>query len=573
MGLVLQLFAIILLPLTILLIAITFGSLTIHNQAMRNMVGERDASAVRAAAASLNTQIENRLNAVDALAEFITVDSSLPITATVSRLGSLTSDFDAGLVMVEQDGSTNILKGDHDHWQSITSSSSWAGTLSQLKDQPGKLVVASNPGTGEQLGFISADVDTNGHMIGAFSIDRLVSSTLGTSLPTDSGMSILLVSADGQILYHTGDLPDQSIDHPGVAQALQGESGTLYVKVNGDEHVTAYSPVTAAGWGLVTEESWQALATPTLRTSQITPLVLVPALLIMLVALWFGLSQVVKPLQALEAQTATLANGDFDSIRHPVGGISEVRHLQTELIQMADKVNEAQRSLHGYIGAITEAQEEERSRLARELHDDTLQALIALQQRVQLTQLARDPAANGRSSGSVELDEIASLTERTIENLRRLTRAMRPAYLEDLGLVPALEMLVHEASLGKDSTVEFHKQGNEIRLDASKELALYRIGQEALSNIYRHAHASRASLTISYLPQSVRLQVEDDGVGFEIPGNVSEYTAEGHYGLLGMYERAELIGARLQIRSSPGNGTSLTVTLPVEHDSNENKGE
>jgi signal transduction histidine kinase len=184
--------------------------------------------------------------------------------------------------------------------------------------------------------------------------------------------------------------------------------------------------VASVGWALITEESWEAVSTPTLRTSQIAPLVLVPAVLIMLLALYLGASQVVKPLQKLESKAGTLAWGDFKTILEPVGGIAEIQHLQKELIQMANKVKDAQRSLHSYIGAITEAQEDERRRLARELHDDTLQALIALKQRVQLAQLELQSPMKPAIPGSAELDEIASLTEQTIENLRRLTRALRP---------------------------------------------------------------------------------------------------------------------------------------------------
>ena len=232
---------------------------------------------------------------------------------------------------------------------------------------------------------------------------------------------------------------------------------------------------------------------------------------------------------------------------------------------MAGKVSEAQRSLHGYIGAITDAQEEERRRLARELHDDTLQALIALKQRVQLAQLELQPSSTAASPQSAELDEIGTLTEQTIENLRRLTRALRPVYLEDLGLAPALEMLARETGQAMGIAVEFHRQGAEKRLDSSVELALYRMAQEACSNIARHAHAQHASLEINYTPASVNLQVEDDGVGFILPPNPAEYADGGHYGLLGLRERADLIGATLDIHTSPGKGTCLVVTLPVQY--------
>jgi signal transduction histidine kinase len=327
----------------------------------------------------------------------------------------------------------------------------------------------------------------------------------------------------------------------------------------------AYSPIAPLGWALVLEEPWEMVATPTLRASQMAPLVLVPALVLAVVALWFGARQIVKPLQTLESQAATLAWGDFKTIEKPVGGIEEIRQLQAELVQMARKVRAAQQSLHGYIGAITAAQEEERRRLARELHDDTIQALIALKQRAQLTQLAAQAQPGGPQTApeSEALQEIASLTEQTIENLRRLTRALRPIYLEDLGLVTALEMLARETGQAANIAVEFQHQGPEKRLDPATELALYRMAQEAFSNIVRHAQASKASLKITFTPQAVTIQVTDNGQGFEVPRSPAEFAPSGHYGLLGLYERAELIGAALEIRSIPGDGAHLSISLPV----------
>ena len=165
--------------------------------------------------------------------------------------------------------------------------------------------------------------------------------------------------------------------------------------------------------------------------------------------------------------------------------------------------------------------------------------------------------------GVRSLAELSGLTEQTIENLRRLTGALRPIYLEDLGLVTALEMLSREAGQAMGLQVEFHKMGPERRLPAAVELAFYRIAQEALNNISRHAQASTASLTFSFLPGEVVLEVSDNGRGFEVPKSPAEFAPSGHFGLLGLYERAELIGASLKIQSTPGQGTHLTVGLPT----------
>ncbi|MGE5073318.1 MAG: histidine kinase, partial [Anaerolineae bacterium] len=180
------------------------------------------------------------------------------------------------------------------------------------------------------------------------------------------------------------------------------------------------------------EEAWKTATDPALELTLVAPLVLVPPLLFAVGALWFGARQIVRPLQQLEARAAALGAGDYAAIQEPVSGISEVQHLQHQLVEMSRKVQAAQDALHDYIGAITAAQEEERMRLARELHDDTIQAVIALKQRVQLAERdVRDV------SSRAALGELETLAEQTIENLRRLTRALRPIYLEDLGLVPA----------------------------------------------------------------------------------------------------------------------------------------
>jgi signal transduction histidine kinase len=303
-------------------------------------------------------------------------------------------------------------------------------------------------------------------------------------------------------------------------------------------------------------EDIQTATSPALELTLVAPLVLIPPLLFSVAGLWFVNRHIIQPLQKLEAKAAALAWGDFETIKEPVGGISEVQHLQMELNEMSRKVRAAQEGLHDYIGAITSAQEEERTRLARELHDDTIQAVIALKQRVQLAQkLVRDTKTKD------SLSSLEDLAEQTIENLRRLTRALRPIYLEDLGLVTALEMLAREVGQANDLQVDFQKSGQERRLPREVELSLYRIAQEALNNVVHHANARSAVLSV-FFGREIKLEVRDDGVGFVVPKSPTDFAPSGHFGLLGMRERADLIGGTLEVESEPGQGTWLMVRLP-----------
>ena len=144
-----------------------------------------------------------------------------------------------------------------------------------------------------------------------------------------------------------------------------------------------------------------------------------------------------------------------------------------------------------------------------------------------------------------------------------MTRALRPIYLEDLGLVPALEMLTKETEQVKNISIDFASYEKDKRLDAAVELTIYRIAQEVLSNITQHSRASHATLNITFTPQNVTLQVGDNGIGFDVPGNPAEFASTGHYGLLGLYERADLIGTTLKIHSSSGKGTQVTLICPT----------
>ncbi|CAG0948244.1 partial Oxygen sensor histidine kinase NreB, partial [Anaerolineae bacterium] len=134
---------------------------------------------------------------------------------------------------------------------------------------------------------------------------------------------------------------------------------------------------------------------------------------------------------------------------------------------------------------------------------------------------------------------------------------LRPTYLEELGLIPALEMLTRQAQ------ARFEVIGEEKRLDAERELALYRIVQEALRNVTKHAQAKKVSVMIAFDEHTATATIEDDGVGFNAPDAPTSYALAGHFGLMGMQERAQLFGGNVYVKSERSKGTKVVAFVPV----------
>lgn len=573
-GLLVQLFFFIILPLAILLLAISFISQSLHEQAMRSLVGERDARAVLTAATALDEDIRERMDSVRMLAiqaETVALDGLSEAYAQADFTGA---QFDGGLGLIQPNGELHILaEGD--------------GSLAALEADfrvPGQNLLAGpltqfmsdafdSPVSGERMLVILEAAPGMAYVAaGVVSIRSLAQPSLKNLVTGEHASNYFLVDREAQVILaqgHGSEVSDLT-GYPGVVAALQGQSGTTYLDQDGENWVVAYSALPILGWGLVSEEAWDMVSTPNLRTTQLAPLILAPFLLLMLLALWYGARQIVDPLRKLEERASRLAWGDYQAIQEPVEGLAEIRSLHTELVHMAEKVQAAQKGMQDYAGAVTTAQEDERRRLAQELHDDTIQSLIALKQRAQLLRMQLKGRLSEQELG--ELGELLVLTEKSIENLRRQIRALRPIYLEDLGLSPALEMLTQESSQNCDVPVSFRRTGEERRLDEAVELAFYRIAQEALSNLAWHAEAKSALVALTFSPTSVSLTIQDDGKGFQAPRTPAELAIEGHFGLLGISERADLIGAALEIQSAPGKGTTVKIEYPIPNLETETEG-
>lgn len=551
-GLRLQLLGLIILPFSLVLLAVALVGVQVHQQAMRRLVAERDERAVRSAAAALTEQLLHHEAAAMAMAQRL-ADGASP-DLVISQATDQLATFNRGLAVLDARG--RILA-------TTIPAASWSGRpVSQLIEATGASARFSRAfdESGSPIVMIAAGADDS-TVVGAFTTRMLLTDSYLVATGTGAQEGAFLVDDEGRLLDWQGSLspPIEPLTHPEVRDALSGESGSSYVKVSGDEHVVAFSPVQPTNWVLITEEPWESVTSPLLNTSLMAPLALVPALLITLLAIWFGARQVVEPLRRLGQQAALLAEDHPPELTKPVGGIAEIRDLQRTLNGMAQRIQAARVALRRYIAQITRAQEDERRRIARDLHDDTIQNLIALDQRIQM--LGMDLRGEGTPAAE-KAEGIHHAATEIIAGIRRLTGALRPIYLEDLGLMPALRMQASAVQEAMGIPVTLQRAGVERRLDPNSELTVFRIVQEALSNVARHARASHVRIDLEYGAEGLTCRVMDDGVGFVVGAPNGELAGQGHFGMIGMRERAELAGAGLKIASSPGEGTTVEVRLP-----------
>jgi two-component system, NarL family, sensor histidine kinase UhpB len=247
------------------------------------------------------------------------------------------------------------------------------------------------------------------------------------------------------------------------------------------------------------------------------------------------------------------------SLRAPLTGFDrDADQLASTLNMMLESINETNRKR---AAEIFNAQEEERKRIARELHDETSQVLtsllisLAVLDESVTTQEARDRIADTRM-----------LAHRTLRAIRNLSTDLRPSALDDLGLVPALRWYIKEYQQKFPIEVNFQTSGFKGRLSTTLETALYRIVQEALTNIAKHAQAHMVSVTLTDEPDAIYATITDDGHGFDAeqlqkppgPGQ------ERGWGLVGMRERASLLDGTLTIEAKPGHGTSIYARIPQQ---------
>jgi signal transduction histidine kinase len=232
------------------------------------------------------------------------------------------------------------------------------------------------------------------------------------------------------------------------------------------------------------------------------------------------------------------------------------RHYDLLLAQSRCMQEELRRLAH----QILSAQEEERKEISRELHDEIAQTLAGIN--VQLSALSLETAVSARGLKR----KIASTQRqvgRSIEAIHRFARELRPALLDDLGLIPALRSYLKKFAVRTGLRIRFTAFTGVEALDNAKRTVFYRVAQEALTNVARHAQASLVQVSIRKIPDAIRMEVADDGRSFQVQRVLSSRTNK-RLGLLGMRERVEMVGGSFAIESAPGRGTTLRAQIPFK---------
>jgi signal transduction histidine kinase len=392
-----------------------------------------------------------------------------------------------------------------------------------------------------------------------------------TALPAEfsnAGLRLFLIDQKGQVMAHSGpgrgqlDLNSQELG--AFIQSRQPASQLTQSMPAGTQIIASYAVLPGQQMGLLMEEPLSMVMAPASYYQLILIGLLVLGMIFSLYMLSLSTGRVTGSIARLAENAAHAVPG---SLFRPMAeqGPQELRLLIKAFNQMVVQLAEQQTSLRQYAHKALLSQEEERQRLSHELHDGTMQDLVGLVQRVELcrSEMDRNPLlARNR------LDELQNLLEQTLADVRRISNALRPSILEDLGLPAALQALCNDLQKQMPSIqCQCLVTGEHRRLSADLELAVFRVVQEALGNIRKHVSSvTRVEVQMEFRESEVRAVVCNDGPVFPTP-DVRSLVRNGHLGLAGMYERARLFHGELNISSDPAMGTTVRLRLPCPPES------
>ncbi len=362
------------------------------------------------------------------------------------------------------------------------------------------------------------------------------------------------------------------VPHYYVLDTAQLNKPVEHVVAGGKRFITAAKPITNTPWLVSVEFSRQLILESANRFLKWMIIAGIVLLGIGILIAWIMSRNIIQPLNKLTAAASGIAAGNYSSTegverRDEVGKlarafnamieqVSEARHGLEQKIVESGEMNEQLRQLTAHLQNI---REEERIHIAREMHDELGQLLTAF--KMDISWLDKKLADPDTIAIKEKLADMIKLIDDSVMFVRKLASELRPSMLDDFGLIPALEWHSEEFKKRFDIKVEFHSDIRELKASPVIATGLFRIYQESLTNVARHAEATKVSATLKTTKDQVCLSILDDGKGFSLKDGDPRKTL----GLLGMKERAAMIGGNLEINSAPGNGTAVMITVPLNN--------
>jgi signal transduction histidine kinase len=555
----------IILPLSLVVISVILAGTFTYQQIVTSLLIDRDRQLATLSATRVSQSLNGYAVSLQTFSQQALPHNTLDFLAEVKLdpPTEIKTNFNAGVLLVDKYG------------QVLTSAPSIVDPLGDSVDQQIFFLrvrevksatfsgVLADKRTGQDMVVIAVPIlddqsQFRGALLGAIHLhttplsDPILRLTVG-----DEGFAYM-VDSQGRAIFHPDpyEVGLDFSDRDAVARVIAGETGgLLWESPTGERLVQGFAPVEGTGWGLIVREPWEAVIEPIRHFEATAGVAVALALLITALFLWRGTLRITSPIRSLVAQTRKLAEGEkIEPI--PPSGLLEVDMLGQAFDQMAARIYSYRAGLRRFVGAITTSQEEERKRIARELHDETVQNLVAILRRIELQ---RTYEANPEDLK--RLQELQGMVEETLRGVRQISRDLRPLALEDLGFIPALQAQVN-ATQEDGLQVQLIVRGQPVKLPPDQELALYRIAQEALTNARKHAQATRIEIMLVFENKSVHLRIFDNGVGFIVPQSLTELAQSGNFGLLGIQERVWSVGGTLDIVSSAEKGTRLHIKVP-----------
>lgn len=255
----------------------------------------------------------------------------------------------------------------------------------------------------------------------------------------------------------------------------------------------------------------------------------------------------------------------FESLARPVTfkgrpAISGTLVNVTACVHAQEKIEKHRQQLQRLSAQLIAAREAESQRISQELHDVIGQSLTAVS--INLAQVKQDLSADEPAVVWERLAESEALINQTLAQTRKLSSELRPVMLDDLGLIPTLRWYIHQFANRLNIHIAFTSSGMPQHFSPELEIVVYRVVQEGLTNIARHAQARKAKVNLDYQPDRLQLTISDDGIGFNVQQLYQSKNVDGRLGLLGIGERISLFAGVLHVDSSPGKGTKLKISIP-----------